>query len=76
MSLKNKSELAKYLDPSQKIITDWTVFRWYTQEGMPVIRIGRRVLFETESVEKWLASRERGQQEPEQTKFGVLRAIK
>lgn len=75
MVILNKKELAKYLDPSGKYITAWTIFRWYTQENMPCIRIGRRVLFNTDSVDAWLKEREsQGRQEPEQ-EYGKLRRI-
>ncbi|MBU2703178.1 hypothetical protein Ga0466249_004314 [Sporomusaceae bacterium BoRhaA] len=75
MALVNKAELAKYLDSTGKIVTDWTVFHWYKQEGMPCIRIGRRVFFQTESVEKWLHERESGDQKEKPVEYGKLRQI-
>ena len=75
MPIVNKPELAKHIDPTGTLITPWTVFRWYKQEGMPCIRIGKRVLFNTDSVDAWLKEREQSGQQKKEVTYGVLRRV-
>lgn len=72
----NDRELAKRLDPSGKVITPWTLRRWRLAEGMPHMQFGRRILFNLESVEKWMRDREcSGEREEVVPRYGQLRRV-
>lgn len=46
-------ETAKYLGVSQDLI-----FKMVREKSIPHFRIGRRILFRVESIEKWITDRE------------------
>jgi len=66
------AETAKYYG-----ISEWTLRRWRLQEGCPVLKIGGRFVFNIDSVESWLASREISGPPAEETdQVGVIREIR
>ena len=46
-------EVAKYLGVSQDLI-----FKMVREKSIPCFRIGRRILFRVESIDKWITERE------------------
>lgn len=76
MAIVNRDELALDLDPTGKTITSWVVWKWYKEGGLPHIRVGRRVFFRTETVEKWLAEKEAESVTPQAIEKGKIRAIR
>lgn len=47
--LINKKELAEYLN-----LSIYTIDTWVSQNRIPYIKMGRRVLFDLDEIEKWI----------------------
>ncbi len=71
----NARELAKYIDPTGRYVTDWTIRRWRLEAGLPHIQIGRRILYNFASVSQWLQEREVASVRPKPGDCGKLRQI-
>ena len=53
MDILSEKELASLLDMSP-----WTIRGWRIKSGLPHFRIGTRVFYRLESVERWIAENE------------------
>jgi len=65
-------EAAEYLH-----ISYWTLLEKAKKNLIPCVRVGRRVLFSQEGLDKWFEDREDASvQKPEENQYGKLRQIK
>ncbi|WP_037351375.1 helix-turn-helix domain-containing protein [Anaeroarcus burkinensis] len=77
MAVVNDKELARFLDPSGKVVSSWVVRKWRLEGGLPFFQIGKRIFFNTESVGRWLKEQEQEHSGLKQMPptYGVLRRI-
>jgi len=65
-------EAAEYLRVSY-----WSVLNWARQRKIPHVRVGSRVLFSREGLDRWIADMEaQSVRKPEPIEYGKLRKIK
>lgn len=71
----NDKELANNLDPTGKIVTPSVIRKWRLAGGLPFFQVGKRIFFNTESVNQWMKDRENENKKQDEMQCGQLRRI-